>query len=187
MATRDPHTLVEELFQAADHDVASEVGAEPGTVVRTARPREGLVRPKIVWVVWPEWPEALEDAFAALEALRLGAGADRAIGMVDGALPEGQAGAVKRGALDVMTLRRFAFELANVEEHLAEVRTSFENELGEAFISRVVQSEDERKTDAVNAVLEWCQEQRPMMCCGSSARMAAVEARWWRRQRHRSL
>lgn len=161
MTARDPHLLVEELFLAAGHDVASEVGPEPGTLVRTARPREGLVRPKIAWVVWKEWPAGLDEAFAVLERLREGAGADRAIGMVDGLLPEGQAGAVKRGVLDVMTVRRFGFELANVEEHLAELRTSFEKQLGEAFIPRVVELEDDRRMDGVSAVLEWCKSAAP--------------------------
>ena len=118
MTKRDPHTLVEELFQAADYDTAIEVGAEPGTIVRTARPRDGLVRSKIAWLVSPVWPASLDGAFENLEKLRATAEADRAILMVDGAPPEGQSGAVKRGALDVMTLRRFAYELASVEEHL---------------------------------------------------------------------
>lgn len=161
MATRDPYPLAQELFLAADHDVATEVGAEPGTVVRTARPREGLVRPKIAWVLWSEWPAVLDDAFAALEKLRGDAGADRAIGMVDGSLPEGQAGAVKRGALDVMTLRRFAFQLANVDEHLAELRVHCDQVLLEGFVPRLVEREDGETMDGVKAVLDWCERAAP--------------------------
>lgn len=161
MATRDPYLLVEELLLAADHDVATEVGAEPGTVVRTARPREGLVRAKIAWVVWSAWPAALEEALAALEKLRANAGADRAIGMVDGDPPEGQSGAVKRGPLDVMTVRRFAFELADVEAHLGEVRARFVDSLGDSFLPLPVETGDGQIRDGVTTVIEWSQTASP--------------------------
>ncbi|MEZ4297430.1 MAG: HAMP domain-containing sensor histidine kinase [Polyangiaceae bacterium] len=152
---------MEELLVAAEHDVEHQVGAEPGTLVHTARPRAGTVRPKIAWLVWPEWPAALASAFAILEKLRASAGAARAIGLVSGPLPEGQAGAVKQGPLDVMTIRRFAFELAKIDEHLASVRASFERDFGDSFPPILGRDDSGEVKDGVEAVIRWVQEATP--------------------------
>ena len=161
MATRNPHSLVEELFQAADHDTATEVGAQPGTIVRTARPREGLTRPKIAWTALSNWPSDLESALQELETLRVNSAADRAILMVDAKPPDGQPGALRHGVLDVMTIRRFAFELANVDEHLAEIRTSFQERFGAEFLPRMVESEDGTELNAVDTIVRWCELATP--------------------------
>lgn len=156
---QQPEDEVAELLRAAGHELTESVGIRPGEVWGFARPTTGLMRPRTLWQVWPERPADWSAALAALEQVRMEAGADRALAVLwEGALPEGYATDLEQRTTTAITLRRLALELAGVPRLVRDAVRAYEGEEGPRyFLQRRGTVDGEPVEDAAGYVVRWSQ------------------------------
>lgn len=154
-----PEDEVAELFRAAGQELTESVGARPGEIWRFARPTTGLMRPRTLWQVWTERPADWSAALAALEQVRVEAGADRALAVLwEGTLPEGYTTDLEQRTSTVITLRRLALELAGVPRQVRDVVRAYEREEGPRyFLQRRGTVDGEPVEDVAGYVVRWSQ------------------------------
>ncbi|WP_437668845.1 sensor histidine kinase [Sorangium sp. So ce131] len=114
-----PQEKAAAIFREADFEVEQRVGVTPGTVDWFAVPRTGFIRPRTYFRALTQPPEDPDAVLAELEAAREATEADRAVAIImAGSLPRGYEPDLARRRSNLLTFRRWIFEILDVRQEL---------------------------------------------------------------------
>ena len=148
--------VVAKEFEAAGYEVSQSVGMQPGEVDWFARPKTGLERSTTYWQVWDACPYDLDDALLSLEQTRQRKGADRALAVMNGALPKGYAADLQRRLSNAITLNRLIIELRGFADQVREQKARHEPGVKpNQFLPRKGRTLDGEVVDAVTYIKTW--------------------------------